>query len=50
MGDNELDQISIGDYVLASRWGDRGWNDPWAIGFVQSKLTLLAPQRQGPIS
>jgi hypothetical protein len=31
---SEIDNIKIGDYVLASRWSDRGWNDPWAVGYV----------------
>ena len=26
--------VTIGDYVFASRWPDCDWNDPWAVGFV----------------
>lgn len=26
--------LAAGDYVLATRWGDADWNDPWAVGFV----------------
>jgi len=31
----EESDIKIGEYIFASRWGDRDWNDPWAIGFVR---------------
>jgi len=30
----EKSPIEIGDYVLATRWSDCDWNDPWAVGFV----------------
>lgn len=26
--------LTFGEYVFASRWGDCDWNDPWAVGFV----------------
>ena len=25
---------AINDYVFASRWSDKDWNDPWCIGYV----------------
>jgi hypothetical protein len=31
-----IHNIKIDDYVFASRWSDQDWNDPWAVGFVQS--------------
>lgn len=29
-----LNNVKLGDYVIASRWPDSHPNDPWAIGFV----------------
>jgi hypothetical protein len=28
----------IDDYVLASQWGDKDINDPWAIGYIKEIL------------
>ena len=30
----EESSVKLGDYVLATRWGDCGPSDPWAVGFV----------------
>lgn len=27
--------LHAGDYVLATKWSDADWNDPWGIGFVK---------------
>ena len=28
------DGVRWDDYVLATRWPDCDWNDPWAVGYV----------------
>ena len=26
--------MAVNDYVFASRWPDKDWNDPWCIGYI----------------
>lgn len=42
-------ELKVGDYVLATRWGDADWSDPWAVGFVSQCLkdTVRVAQEDG---
>ena len=33
----EEDRLSVGDYVLATKWGDGDPNDQWCIGFYSGQ-------------
>ena len=32
----KVKNVALGDYVLATRWGDRDYADPWCVGRISS--------------
>lgn len=30
----KVKHVKLNDYVLLSRWADKGFHDPWAVGFI----------------